>query len=376
MKIGLITYHSAYNFGSVLQAYALQEYIKSKQGNCEVINYRMKEQRRVYSIFTWNNKGIKWIKSLIKNILIIPHYNSKKKRQDDYENLIKKIFVLSKECIEPEDVYAVWDKYDLIISGSDQIWNKHSNELENISWKYMRPYLLYGYKGKKISYASSIANMKDSDLKKIIPYIERFSAVSIREKESADKLSKRCKVNIQNVLDPTFLLSKREWIERFHLKNSSEEYILYYALNGRKDIKAVRHIVEEYAKQRNYKVKMIAPLVYVKGNRAIEVLEDTDPVAFLNLIYNAKTIVTDSYHGTILSINFEKDVYSICGRNESDFRKTDILKQIGLESRVVYDLKDLLNKKFDSIDYRLVNDKLEHLRKQSRLYLDNALSEV
>ena len=77
-----------------------------------------------------------------------------------------------------------------------------------------------------------------------------------------------------------------------------------------------------------------------------------------------------------MSINFEKDVYSICGRNESDFRKTDILKQIGLESRVVYDLKDLLNKKFDSIDYRLVNDKLEHLRKQSMLYLDNALSEV
>ena len=72
MKIGLITYHSAYNFGSVLQAYAMQEYLKSEIGNCEIINYRTKEQRRVYAIFVWNQGVVGWLKSLIKNVLNIP----------------------------------------------------------------------------------------------------------------------------------------------------------------------------------------------------------------------------------------------------------------------------------------------------------------
>ena len=87
---------------------------------------------------------------------------------------------------------------------------------------------------------------------------------------------------------------------------------------------------------------MIAPLAYAKSNEIIEVLEETDPVSFLQLIYDADSIITDSYHGTILSINLEKDIYSICGRNVSDFRKTDIMKQIGLDDRIVFDLNDLI----------------------------------
>lgn len=120
---------------------------------------------------------------------------------------------------------------------------------------------------------------------------------------------------------------------------------------------------------------MIAPLAYAKSNEIIEVLEETDPVSFLQLIYDADSIITDSYHGTILSINLEKDIYSICGRNVSDFRKTDIMKQIGLDDRIVFDLNDLINKKYTSIDYDRVNTKLNALRVQSKQYLKKALQE-
>lgn len=375
MKIGLITYHSAYNFGSVLQAYAMQEYLKSEIGNCEIINYRTKEQRRVYAIFVWNQGVVGWLKSLIKNVLNIPCYKRRKIRQENYEKLIKNWFNLSVECVEPEDVYALWDKYDIIISGSDQIWNKMSNELANVSWKYMMPYLLYGYMGKKVSYASSIGNMSDEDLLKIIPEVEKFSAVSIREKETATKLRNLCKVEIQSVVDPTFLLFKEEWIKRFELQKTNERYILYYALNRMMDIRMAKKIIESYAKLHGYKVKMIAPLAYAKSNEIIEVLEETDPVSFLQLIYDADSIITDSYHGTILSINLEKDIYSICGRNVSDFRKTDIMKQIGLDDRIVFNLNDLINKKYTSIDYDRVNTKLNALRVQSKQYLKKALQE-
>lgn len=372
MKIGLITYHAAYNFGSILQAYALQNYLTDKYNNCEIINYRMKEQRRVYSIFLWN-KGIKWWKSLIKNFLMISHYKVKKERQIQYEKLINRIFNLSEECIEPDDVYNIWDKYDVIVSGSDQIWNKHSNELEHVSWKYMYPYLLHGFKGKKISYASSVANMSDNDLLTILSDIKNFDYVSFRELESANKFKKMCNINVYHVIDPTFLMNRDEWINKFKIKKCSEKYILYYALNDRKDIKRVITVVEQYAINRNCKVKMLAPLVYVKKNKNIEILDKTDPIDFLQLLYNAETVITDSYHGTILSVNFEKDIYSICGRNASDFRKTDILKLIGMEDRIICNVRDILSTIHKPIDYKSVSIKLNKLRNLSKLYLDMAL---
>lgn len=104
--------------------------------------------------------------------------------------MIKNWFNLSVECVEPEDVYALWDKYDIIISGSDQIWNKMSNELANVSWKYMMPYLLYGYMGKKVSYASSIGNMSDEDLLKIIPEVEKFSGGFYKRKRDSHEVKK------------------------------------------------------------------------------------------------------------------------------------------------------------------------------------------
>lgn len=171
------------------------------------------------------------------------------------------------------------------------------------------------------------------------------------------------------------MLFKEEWIKRFELQKTNERYILYYALNRMMDIRKAKKIIESYAKLHGYKVKMIAPLAYAKSNEIIEVLEETDPVSFLQLIYDADSIITDSYHGTILSINLEKDIYSICGRNVSDFRKTDIMKQIGLDDRIVFNLNDLINKKYTSIDYDRVNTKLNALRVQSKQYLKKALQE-
>lgn len=374
MKIGLITYHSAYNFGSVLQAYATQTVIKRIAGNCEIINYRTKEQKRVYSIFVWS-KGWRVLISAVNNGLALLKLREKKKRIDAYEKLFSEIFTLSPECTEPEDVYKIWDRYDLIVSGSDQIWNKHSKELHYVSWDYMMPYLLKGYGGRKVSYASSIAHMSDEEIEKILPYIDQFDSVSVREYSSAQKLDKLCKVHVENVLDPTFLLDKEEWIKRFDLQRSEgDEYILFYALNRRRDIREVLPLIEKYSGIRGLKVKMISPLGFFKSSKNVEILENVAPVEFLTLLYNAKTVITDSYHGTILSVNFEKDIYSICGKNASDFRKTDILGRIGLQDRIINDVNDLLSDQFEAIDYAAVGSELQKLREKSMGYLEKALS--
>lgn len=376
MLVGLITYHAAYNFGSVLQAYATQTIIEQITGNCEIINYRTKEQRRIYSIFVWE-KGKYFFKSLIKNIMILPDYSNRKRRAKRYEKLFVTLYNLGSECKTPEEVYEQWEKYDLIVSGSDQIWNKHSNELHRIDWKYMSPYLLCGYTGKKISYASSTASMSLSEIERIAPEINTFSAVSGRESETTKILNKLCTVHVSKVLDPTLLLRQEEWIELMALSHKQEHpYILYYALNKRKDIKTAKVIVLNYARKHNLKVKFIAPLGFgIKEETDFEVLGDVDPVDFLNLILNAETIITDSYHGTVFSVNFKKDFFSINGINKSDFRKTDFLKLVGLESRSISKLTDLMERTFDKINYAQVYNSLDIMRKESIEYLRKALQE-
>lgn len=373
MRVGLITYHAAYNFGSVLQAYATQEIVKRISGNCEIINYRTNEQKRVYDIFVWN-KGRRVLKSLIKNLLVLPHIFSKKERAKGYERTIEKLFNLSPECNEPDDVYAMWDKYDIIISGSDQIWNKHSNELHDVSWDYMMPYLLKDFCGKKVSYASSFPCMNKAEIGKIGSYINRFSYISVRERYLVEVLSTVCSVPVSNVLDPTLLFDKGEWIDKLGLKvDNSEKYVLYYALNKWNDLhKSIKEVVR-YAKMRNINVKMISPLFPVISRPGLEVLQCVTPIGFLNLILNADTVITDSYHGTIFSINFEKEMYSINGANESDIRKTDILSRVGLQDRIIKSASDMCGKMFTKIDYKIVRKKLEAQRKTSVEYLEKAL---
>ena len=146
-----------------------------------------------------------------------------------------------------------------------------------------------------------------------------------------------------------------------------------YALNKWNDLhKSIKEVVR-YAKMRNINVKMISPLFPVISRPGLEVLQCVTPIGFLNLILNADTVITDSYHGTIFSINFEKEMYSINGANESDIRKTDILSRVGLQDRIIKSASDMCGKMFTKIDYKIVRKKLEAQRKTSVEYLEKAL---
>lgn len=373
-KIGLITYHSAYNFGSVLQAYATQEAIKEIAGNCEVLNYRSKEQKRVYSIFKWD-RGLKgMIKSGVKNVLMLRDWRTQKVRMDKYERVISELFALSKEVTAANEVSELWNQYDLIVSGSDQIWNKHSNELEHVGWDEMAPYLLRGYKGKKVSYASSLTNMTDEEISKIIADISEFDAISFREQDTYHKMKNDFMISCENVLDPTFLLSKEAWKSKLNLSRSGKEnYLLYYALNKRSEIKAAVINIKKYARKHDLQVKMIAPLNYIGEIADVEILKDVDPIDFMNLILNASTVVTDSYHGTILSVNLGKDIYSICKGHPSDFRKVNILSQLGMADRIIRSTEELLMMEYAPINYHAVNKQIESRKEKSICFLADAL---
>ena len=240
----------------------------------------------------------------------------------------------------------------------------------------MYPYILHGYKGKKISYASSPANMTIDDINNIIEDLRKFDYISFREKRSCDFLNKTFKLNAMNVLDPTFLLQKDDWIKKMQLNCIHEEnYILYYALGSRKETSYSLKKLKSYADEKKLKVKVIAPLTILNRVKDVEFIYNADPVDFLNLINNAKIVITDSYHGTILSVNFNKEIYSFCRNGGADFRKSDILTRLGLKERIIKNIDDFINedKKEKQLNYSIINTKLNSLREKSMKYLIDSI---
>jgi len=371
-KVGIITYHSAYNFGSVLQALATQEAINSLGFKADIVNYRMKRQKQYYQKLYRTAFGAK---TFIKDFIMMPVMGKRIQRAKAFEQFIESRLNLTKEFELPEAAMEVFADYPCIISGSDQIWNFHSNELEGQSFDYIRPYLLDGYSGKKVSYASSVSNMTDAELDSIIGYIKDFDFVSFREFSSNNKINKKYGLESINVPDPTFLLKKGDWVNLLNLEVRSEEkYILYYSLRSYKPQKERSEQLKLISDKTRLKVKVVTPFVYFPySDSRLESHPEFGPIEFISAIMNAEMIITDSYHGTILSANFGKTFYSICENVGSEFRKTDILKMIGLEGQIVGSVDEVLRKIEQLIDYGTVNEKIDNLRTVGYTYLKKAI---
>lgn len=372
MSIGLLTYHSGYNYGSTLQAYATLCQLKRIDPSAMILNYRMKEQDRFYRPTCRFDCGMK---ATVKDLLQLPIQRKKVQRALKFEEFFEKYLSLTPRVAEPEEVAKQWEQFDTLISGSDQIWNKHSCELAHNDWRYMDPYLLKGSEGRKISYASSVANMTDEELQYILPELRQFDALSFRESVSAEKMSALLVRPVATVLDPTFLLTKDEWIAHLQLqKKDDEKYILVYSLGGPKQVLRLLPVLPRLSKKRDCKLKVITPFAYFPyPDKHIAYHPEYGPIEFLHALYNAETVVTDSYHGTIFSVNFGKEFYSICKSGGSEFRKTDILNRLGLQDRIIFNPAAIPELALPPIDYNAVYAKLEVLRQHSIEYLQKTL---
>jgi hypothetical protein len=124
-NIGLITYHSAYNFGSVLQTYATQTAVNKLGHNVTVIDYRPIEGDIFYKHLYWRHQGIK---SVLADFTMLPVTSLRRNREKKFEKFISDYLALSPHRYkQPEDLDELRDTYKITISGSDQIFNKHSN---------------------------------------------------------------------------------------------------------------------------------------------------------------------------------------------------------------------------------------------------------
>lgn len=367
-KIGIITFHIAHNYGAMLQAYALATAVRNLGCDCEVIDYRfsyidswsrIEYLNDIFKKYGYMIGGAVYVKRLITGYY---SRNNMHIRFDEFErNMIphsKKIY-RSKEELHNMP-------YDIILFGSDQIWN--SALTNGIAEEYIGGFkCLTGT--RKISYAASCgtSDFQEESREVYCDLLGDFSAISVREECFQETLLSRG-YNVECVLDPTLLLTAEEWkkIIQKEKKRGARRYLLLYVFDENEKI---YDLTREYAEKHGLDIIVIA-YSEKKEMYGMKVLTNCGPLDFLSLFENAEHIITTSFHGTVFSLVFHKNFHCIPHPKYRE-RTDSLLKTVGLEKHNVEELTELKDK---SIDWNMVDKILENKRKTSVSFLEKELA--
>lgn len=348
MKIGILTFHYAYNYGAILQAVALYDYLKSLGHEVYVINHQngnIVKTYRLTSLFTNINGFKEWL-------LLFPKICLRTIRFRNFREFIKNNFLII-ECNEIKTL-------DCIIIGSDQVWNTSlTNGYDSYYWGCIP------FDGYIASYASSMnsINLTDSEKNEIKEKLINFKSISVRESSMLNLLSPLTDTEIKLVLDPTMLNDYPYWLKRCKISNSKSKYILSYPLRDSKTVVSLSQII---AKKKSCSLKII------RGdstwNPFSKTINTAGPSEALSLINDAEMVVTSSFHGTVLSILLQKDFYTIKCNDGNNVRTESVLDLLGLKDRMIENESDM--DLSSHIDYKKVNIILMREREKSQDYLN------
>lgn len=369
--IGIITFHGSHNHGSMLQAYATQQALLKLGYKNEIINFRMKSQKEYYALYQTKFGMMRFV----RNLLLLPIHSSRSKRERKFEKFLHEKYILSGNELETyEDLKTVASKYDIYLSGSDQIWSNRIPELVGSKIDYKGVYFLdFVAPGKKkVSYASSIGEATLEELEDKKNLLMQYKSIATREKTGALVLSKLLGKKIPTVIDPTLLLNKDDWRKISGERIISEKYIFLYTLRGIRPGRKWAKYLKPLGERLGYKVVCVSPFFPVIS-KGIECLVNVGPENFVNLIDNAELVFTDSFHGTAFSINLGKNFFSLTKAGSRDVRKIDLMKSVGLNDRLLTDISDIDKIREFNMDYLEPQSKLDRLRKESYAYLSSAL---
>lgn len=374
MKIGIVTWFHYKNYGTVLQAYALQSFLKSQGYKCELINYiPLNNKTLIQKIKLGNFKKriLNKIESYRFKFLSEVEKEELKKRNNKFEKFLNKNIDFTSKIYSYDDLLKLNDMFDCFICGSDQIWNPN-----NLNGFYFLDFV--NDKRKKISYAPSfgVKYIQPSKEIKIQQWINKFDKISVREEDGANILNNLTQKDVQVVVDPTLLLSSKIWKEISINPGITDDYILCYFLGDKKEY---WEILDKLNKITNYKIVVI-PIKFNSYLKKYEIRISTGPEEFLGLIKNARLILTDSFHGTIFSLLFEKDFYVFKRFSDSDKKSQNsriynILKMVNLEDRIIDKNIILNNSSISIVKYKQIKEILDEKIKKSKSFLLNALKE-
>lgn len=362
--IGIVTMHYADNFGSVFQSYALQEALKKVGYYPEFINFVNQAEYDAYDYKIHVIKNLRkygFIRGTRRILSRIYRQKSNKKRQKLFAEFRDKYLNVNPHLIiGDENIKNNAQKYDILVTGSDQVWNPIFILPDG------KAYLLTfaNFNQKKYSYAASIAIAPPKMESVDYSVVSDFNGISIREEKQKQKLiemtrRKDVRVNI----DPTFLLEKAEWLKLAENKDMEKGYIFVYDLVSSQEL--IR-FANKMADSFNLNIISFSNnKLYI--NHKLWLLEYS-PNVFLGLLNNATFSISSSFHGVALSIILEKNFIAFPHPTRGS-RITGILKLTGLDNRLVYNSDDFEDFDFSDIDYFTVRKIIESERIKSYEYL-------
>lgn len=369
MKIGILTYQRAENYGALLQAYALKTSLQKAGYNVHIIDYWPEYHENVFKLFSKTNFKKRSFLGKIKFLILFAFsFNWLIKRKKNLNRFMKEKLDLGKhpKYTKKNDVCK---EYDIVIYGSDQIWRKQSIREDNWfdDWYFGSDNI---QAKTKITYAASmgVMDIKENEIAYLKNTLKNFNTISVREKD-LNSLLEDLGFKSRLVLDPVFILKQDYWCElinNYKHQLPENKYILFYnllntsdSITFASDLQSIIGLdVKEVTKQRTLdKI----------GERYIKTV---GVEGFLNLIKNAEIIVSNSFHGIALSIIFEKEFYAV-GFGEKSSRVVTLLDSIGLGNRFIDNINSI--DIYKKIDYPVINERLDILRTESFSFLIDSL---
>jgi hypothetical protein len=351
----------ACNYGAVLQSFALFKYLKNNNLDVQIIDYRPYYVTQEYDGLFYFTSGKLDIKKSINNIIsFVPR---KIKKIKFIKFLRENVTMTSKQYRNYEDLKNNPPESDCYIAGSDQIWNS------DISFGIDPAFFLnFVQSGKKVSYAASMghAQIPTQDQKFFKKYLKHFNAISVREKTAQKNLEAMGIKNIELTMDPALLLSKEEYM-KIAVLPKYENYLFIYSLGYNKTIELLASYI---AQKLNLRIVSIAGFRnnYTCDHR----IRFAGPKEFLGYMAKASYVLTDSFHGTVFSIIFNKSFSTVISILKRGSRIESLLTAAGLYDRIanIENMEQLLK----PIDYSQANSLLSKHIDDSKSFLQKNIS--
>lgn len=370
-KVGIITFHASHNYGSMLQAYALQQTVLGMGFDCEIINFRTKIQTELFKPPFMRGTVLGKVKRFI---LFLPFNHSLLGKYELFEKFLVSYFKLSdKKFSSLSELNEANLPYDVIISGSDQIWNTYCHDFD---WAYFLP---FAKSARRVAYAPSMGPEPNNSIKagmeqQVRLLLESYDAISVRDSLAQEKLKKLADIECPVMIDPTLLLPVKGWHDiAGDTPIVNGKYIFLYTPWYKKSVFDVAMLISK-----DLKLPVVVSQLYDNWkynswivNKDFKSHISTGPKEFLNLCRFATCTIGASFHVVVFSILLRTPFYAIDGMKDS--RVAELLTMTGLESRS-WDLHKAPLTVSLNIDFKSAIDRIEFVRNNCIEWLYKELS--
>lgn len=356
MKIGIITFQETNNYGASLQNYALQQAILHMGHSVDTIDYRSSYIGKPYRLAHLKNKGLfSYLFGVMGYLIYLP-------RTGKCRRFRQKISY--SRPVNRETIGALNQEYDVFITGSDQVWNYKLTGMD--------PVYLLGFvedKAKCSSYAASvgISELEPAAEEQYRGLLKGFHMITVRESSSVPLLKSILQRDVFPAADPCLLLTAEEWKQAAVMPKGKGRYVFVYQLGFSADIvKLARRIAEENRLKLVFTPFPVGAFAWGKWDMRAGSAE------LAGYIKEAEYIVTDSFHGTLLSLIFQKKFFTkIAGTHAGvGSRIYDLLEHYEITDRIVSENIDYKA----SMPYDRIAEKLSQDRERSLALLDKILT--